>query len=144
MAEQKPHLLVFVQHKKCANVDEETFYKWYKEELNPEAVRLVKKYNILRYAVFYTPSGMRKPFEEEFHNKLQKPHWTVPDWDAATCYWVYDPDDLRALQADPEWTSRVNKMEEGWIDGKEISISIGHEIPYFENGEVKNTTVAAD
>ncbi|KAI0010866.1 hypothetical protein F4779DRAFT_575759 [Xylariaceae sp. FL0662B] len=144
MAEKKQLIMFLVQHRKKDNVDEEAFYKWYKEELTPEAVRLVKKYNIPRYSVFYTPSSFRKPWQEEFHDRLQKTHWTVPNWDAATCYWVYDADNLRAMQADPEWSSRVNAMEEPWVDGKDIAISVGHEIPYFENGEVKNTEIAKD
>ncbi|XXH02498.1 hypothetical protein Hte_008874 [Hypoxylon texense] len=132
-----------VQHKKKPDVDTEAFYKWYKDELMPECIRLVKKYNIPRYSVFFTPPAVRQPWRDDFENRLQKPHWSIPDWDATTCYWVRDPEDLKQLQADPEWTSRVNAMEEPWI-ASAISISIGYETIYFEDGTVMNTTVATD
>ena len=51
---EKPagHLWKFqVQHKKRPEVDTDAFYTWYKEELMPECVRLVKKHNIPRYSV---------------------------------------------------------------------------------------------
>ncbi|RYP92159.1 hypothetical protein DL770_001740 [Monosporascus sp. CRB-9-2] len=132
-----------VQHKKRPEKDPEAFYNWYKDKLMPECVRLVKKYNIPRYSVFYTPPALRQPWREEFDNRLQKPHWGIPDWDATTCYWVHHPDDIRKLQADPEWTSRVNAMEEDWI-ASAVHISIGYETVYFDDGKVLNTTVAAD
>lgn len=40
-----------VQHKKKDEIDEETFLKWYKEELMPECVRILKKHDILRFSV---------------------------------------------------------------------------------------------
>ncbi|KAI1631872.1 hypothetical protein F4809DRAFT_630205 [Biscogniauxia mediterranea] len=142
--QQGGELLKFVvQHKKNPDVDDEAFFKWYKEELMPKVMRLIKKYNIVRYSIFYTPSHFRAPLQDEFHNKLDKPDWTVPDWDATTCYWVHSLDDLRALQADPEWRAKINGMEEPWI-AKELNISLGYETIYYEDGVVKNTTVAED
>jgi hypothetical protein len=53
MADLKVHEVwkYVVQHKKKDEIDEETFLKWYKEELMPECVRLLKKHNIPRFSV---------------------------------------------------------------------------------------------
>ncbi|KAK7750073.1 hypothetical protein SLS62_008066 [Diatrype stigma] len=133
----KEVLKVDVHHYKLSSVSDETFEKWFHEELTPKWIILVKKHNVLRYTATYTPPRFRNELGPQLD--MVRPGWKISGSDVTLTYYVRDIDDLRALLGDPEYQKRGRESEEGFIDSTKGELHVGWETVYFEDGEIKNT-----
>ena len=84
---------------------------------------------------------MRAAFGDELQNKLGKTGWEMSPFDAVTTYWVRNPDDMRGLLADPDWTGKMGANEEGWIDTERATVMAGFETIYIQDGKIVNLDI---
>lgn len=57
-------------------------------------------------------------------------------YDAASIYWTTDFQNVRNMLADPDWTTKVTKSSEGWLDTKRADVQIGVQTTFIDNGNI--------
>jgi hypothetical protein len=88
------------------------------------------------------------PFKEKFQADLdtfkggRDAGWKMASYDAATIYWVSDPQKLRNLVSDPEY-QKIIEFEKGWIDQNRVDVQAGTQYTFIENGSIVNTVTKA-
>ena len=60
-------------------------------------------------------------------------------YDAATIYWVTDPQKIRNMLNDPDWNNKVALFEKGWIDQNKVDVQAGTQTTFIEDGVIVNT-----
>ncbi|KAK6074547.1 hypothetical protein SCUP515_06419 [Seiridium cupressi] len=113
--EPMPMLKVSVPHYRDKARDEETWTKWYLEEQIPRFVPIAQKHGIDRVELAMAP------------------------YDAATIYWVTDPQKIRNMLNEPIWMDKVTPSEKGWIDQNKVDVQAGQQTTFVEDGKVINT-----
>jgi hypothetical protein len=63
----------------------------------------------------------------------------VAPYDAATIYWVTDPQKIRNMLNDPVWLEKVTPFEKGWIDQNKVDVQAGTQTTFIEGGKIINT-----
>ncbi|KAK6075188.1 hypothetical protein SCUP234_07891 [Seiridium cupressi] len=127
--ELMPVLKVSVLHYRDKARDEETWTKWYLEEQIPRFVPIAQKHGIDRV---------------ELANLDQlkggcAAGWSMAPYDAATIYWVTDPQKIRNMLNEPIWMDKVTPSEKGWIDQNKVDVQAGQQTTFVEDGKVINT-----
>lgn len=164
MAEQQqqmPMLKVSVLHYRDKSHDEATWTKWYLEEQIPRFVPMAHKHGIDRceLASLLFPLSpllntlsantekylMPDAFKQQFQVDLDQlkggcaAGWNMTPYDAATIYWVTDPQKIRNMLNDPDWNSKVVVFEKGWIDQTKVDVQAGTQMTFIEDGKIVNT-----
>lgn len=70
---------------------------------------------------------------------MNRPNWTVPDYDIVMSYWLQDLSTMQTLAADPEWHALEEEAQK-WANMDVGHFVIGHEIvmlPAGNSGEVR-------
>lgn len=57
-------------------------------------------------------------------------------YDSASIYWTNDFQNIRNMLADPDWTTKVAKSSEGWLDTKRADVQIGVQTTFIDNGNI--------
>ncbi|GFF75231.1 hypothetical protein IFM53868_01529 [Aspergillus udagawae] len=117
-------------------VSEEAFMHWFTNQFLPRAVPIMKKHNILKYAVQKTDPKISSTFQAEVHQV--PPGWKVNDCDLLLEYWVYDLEDIKDLASDPEWIQTALGDGNDWLDTSKSTICVGYDTTYVEYGAVVN------
>lgn len=65
---------------------------------------------------------------------MNRPNWTVPDYDIVMSYWLRDLTDMRGLTADPEWHA-VEEEAQKWANMADGHFVIGYEIVMLPAGD---------
>ncbi|ROW02527.1 hypothetical protein VMCG_06052 [Cytospora schulzeri] len=142
MATQQPPLLkLSVLHYRNQLHDEETWTKWYTEEMLPRFIPIVHRHGIERVETYFTPSTFKQMFQADLDQMKggSAAGWNMAPYDAATIYWFSDPQKLRNMLADPDWEGKVAKFEKDWIDLTKVDVQIGTQTTYIEDGKIVNT-----
>ncbi|KAK4159050.1 hypothetical protein QBC43DRAFT_304971 [Cladorrhinum sp. PSN259] len=123
-----PHLVKLdVCLYKKEDVSHDDFMKWMQEEYNPRAVPIIKAHGVVQYSQTATPPCFREPFRNALVNQLNRPKWTVPDYDIVITYWLHDLDLMEGLRNDPKWV----ELEEEAL--KWANMTLGHVVIGREN-----------
>ncbi|KAJ5679527.1 hypothetical protein N7462_007771 [Penicillium macrosclerotiorum] len=125
-----------VEHHRKDGVSEEAFMHWFTNQYLPRAVPIMKKHNILKYAVQKTDTKVGAAFQAEVDQVW--PGWKVNDCDVALEYWVYDLESMKNLASDPEWIQTALEDENDWLDPSRSTIRIGYDTTYLESGAFMN------
>ncbi|KAI0101743.1 hypothetical protein GGR51DRAFT_529207 [Nemania sp. FL0031] len=139
--EQKPLMKMTVLHYRNPSRDEKTWTEWYLKEHVPRFVPIVHKHGIDRFELYMTPSE----FKEQFKTDLEKykggssEGWNMAPYDAATIYWVTDPQKVRNMLSDPDWNNKVIAFEKDWIDQSRADVQLGFQTTFIEGGKIVNT-----
>jgi hypothetical protein len=62
---------------------------------------------------------------------MNRPEWTVPDYDIVMSYWVRNLEDMAGLTSDPEWVA----LEKDAVRLSNPSLGhfvVGHEVELFD------------
>lgn len=122
------------------------FVKWCTENYPPKAIPIMKKHNIIKWTEVsrvsskpcrgpeitspwtqtITPPHFREFTRNILHTELNRPKWTVPDYDIVMTYWVRSMDDMTALTTDPDWVE-LEKEATTISDPSIGHIIVGHE-----------------
>ncbi|KAL7628327.1 hypothetical protein AAE478_002527 [Parahypoxylon ruwenzoriense] len=106
------------------DVSFEEFIHWATEVYPVEATPLMKKHGMVKWTQTIIPPHQREPFRKLLKDDLQRPKWTVPDYDLVHTFYLRSHDDMKALTAEPKW----KELEE---EAKKLAnMSVGH----FVNG----------
>ncbi|GKT64019.1 hypothetical protein ColTof4_04433 [Colletotrichum tofieldiae] len=125
-----------VEHHRKDGVSEEEFMHWFTNRFLPRAVPIMKKHNILKYAVQKTDPKVGAAFQAEVDQV--RPGWKVNDCDLVLEYWVNDLESMKNLVSDPEWIQTALKEENDWLDVSRSTIRIGYDMTYLEYGAIMN------
>lgn len=66
--------------------------------------------------------------------------WNMAAHDAVVIYWVTDPQKLRDMLNDPDWSEKVVTFEKGWINQSKVDVQVGTQTTFIEDGKIVNTT----
>ncbi|KAH7304319.1 hypothetical protein B0I35DRAFT_445523 [Stachybotrys elegans] len=138
--QQMPMLKISILHYRDQSKDEETWIKWYLEEQIPRFIPIAHRHGIDRCELYVTPQAFKEKFQVDL-DELKggcAEGWTMAPYDAATIYWVTDPQKLRNMLADPEWNDKVVPFEKGWIDQHKVDVQAGTQTTYIEEGNIVN------
>ncbi|CRK25924.1 hypothetical protein BN1723_013758 [Verticillium longisporum] len=125
-----------VEHRRKNGVYEETFMHWFTGQFLPRAVAVLKKHNVLKYAVQKMDSQVGAAFQAEAGQV--RPGWKVNDCDLVLEYWVKDLESLKSLASDPEWIQTALEPGNDWFDMSGPTIRIGYDTTYLEHGYIVN------
>lgn len=165
MAEQQQQMpmmfKVSILHYRDKSRDEETWIKWYLEEQIPRFIPVAHRHGIDRCELVsptlfvrtrWNPSNANttkyitpQAFKEQFQGDLDQlkggcaAGWNMAPYDAATIYWVSDPQKLRNMLSDPDWNNKVAAFEKGWIDQNRVDVQVGTQHTFIEDGRIVNT-----
>ncbi|KAI1403700.1 hypothetical protein F4819DRAFT_450149 [Hypoxylon fuscum] len=142
MAEQQmPLIKISILHYRDQSHDEETWTKWYTEEQIPRFIPLVHKHGIDRCELYMTPAAFKQAFQPDLDNFKggSAEGWNMAPYDAAVIYWVSDPQKIRNMLSDPDWSGKVVAFEKGWIDQTKVDVQVGTQTTYVEDGKIVNT-----
>ncbi|KAG7145944.1 putative oxygenase like protein [Verticillium longisporum] len=109
---------------------------WFTGQFLPRAVAVLKKHNVLKYAVQKMDSQVGAAFQAEAGQV--RPGWKVNDCDLVLEYWVKDLESLKSLASDPEWIQTALEPGNDWFDMSGPTIRIGYDTTYLEHGEIVN------
>ncbi|KAK6207358.1 hypothetical protein LQW54_007185 [Pestalotiopsis sp. IQ-011] len=140
--EQKQLLKVSVLHYRDESHDEETWTKWYYEEQIPRFVPVANSHGIDRVELYITPKTLREYFQKDL-DELKggcATGWQMAPYDAATIYWVTDPQKIRDMLNDKIWQEKVTPFEKGWIKQNRVDVQAGYQTTFVEDGKIINTT----
>ncbi|GAB1317083.1 Putative dimeric alpha-beta barrel protein [Madurella fahalii] len=140
--QQMPMLKVSVLHYRDKSRDEATWAKWYIEEQIPRFIPLAHKHGIDRCELYLMPDAFKQQFQVDL-DQLKggcAAGWSMTPYDAATIYWVTDPQKIRNMLNDPDWNNKVVVFEKGWIDQTKVDVQAGTQMTFIENGKIVNTT----
>jgi hypothetical protein len=89
-----------------------------------------------------TPEALKTQFQTDL-DQLKggcAEGWFMAPYDAATIYWVTDPQKLRNMLNDPDWNNKVAAFEKGWILQNRVDVQVGMQTTFIEQGQIINTT----
>ncbi|OTA81102.1 hypothetical protein M434DRAFT_401490 [Hypoxylon sp. CO27-5] len=135
---QKPLLKFSVMHYKKERVSDEAFKKWYEEEQVPRCITIFKKYNIVKYSMYLTPTVLREAFDQELKERRNS-NWKMGDFSAVSSYWVHDADDLRNVLSSSDWAEKIAGPETDWVNMGSAVVLAGFETVYLDDGKIINT-----
>ncbi|KUI66623.1 hypothetical protein VM1G_02542 [Cytospora mali] len=76
----------------------------------------------------------REPLHHALKTAMDRPDWTIPDYDLVTTYWLHSLDDMQNLTMDPEWAEL--EKEAAAISNMSIGqFVVGHEKVQFEGNK---------
>ncbi|KAK1950799.1 hypothetical protein LY78DRAFT_594799 [Colletotrichum sublineola] len=125
-----------VEHHRRDGVSHEDLMHWFTTQFLPQAVPIMKKHNILKYAVVKADLKLGAVFQAELDQV--PPGGKLNDCDIALEYWVDDLETMKSLVSDPKWTQKALKDWNDWIDASRSTIRIGYDTTYLEHGAIKN------
>ncbi|KAI1342717.1 hypothetical protein F5Y15DRAFT_266079 [Xylariaceae sp. FL0016] len=136
-----PMLKVSVLHYRDPQRSEEEWTKWYTEEQIPRFIPMAHKHGIDRCELYLTPQTFKQQFQADLDNLKGgcAEGWNMAPYDAATIYWVTDPQKIRNMLNDPDWNDKVVPHEKGWIDQQKVDVQVGTQQTYIEGGQIVNT-----
>lgn len=90
---------------------------------------------------YMTPAAFKQAFQPDLDNFKggSAEGWNMAPYDAAVIYWVSDPQKIRNMLSDPDWSGKVVAFEKGWIDQTKVDVQVGTQTTYVEDGKIVNT-----
>ena len=88
-----------------------------------------------------TPPCFREPFRDGLVNQMNRPKWTIPDYDIVVTYWLHDLKLMEELRNDPKWVELEVEVLK-WANMTLGHMVIGRETILFGaegTGEVKES-----
>ncbi|KAH7312619.1 hypothetical protein B0I35DRAFT_513942 [Stachybotrys elegans] len=137
--QEMPMLKVSVLHYRDPSRDEETWIKWYMEEHIPRFIPIVQRHGIHRCELYITPQSLKDKFQADLDELKGDGDERMASYDAVITYWVTDPQQMRNMLTDPDWTDKVAAFEVGWIDLSKMDMQIGTQTTFIEGGAIVNT-----
>ncbi|KAH8893098.1 hypothetical protein GQ53DRAFT_745971 [Thozetella sp. PMI_491] len=137
MAEQQPPPLMkfSVCLYKKDDVSYDDFIKWSTEVYPVKVIPIMKRHGLLKWTETTYPPQLRELFRGALKTQLNRPNWTVPDYDLAMTYWIRGPEAMGPLTQDPDWL----ELEKEALTKANMEIGhfvVGYEIVQFDTGEV--------
>ncbi|KAI0384268.1 hypothetical protein F5Y04DRAFT_249403 [Hypomontagnella monticulosa] len=123
-----------VEHYRKPGVSDEAFMKWFQAQHLPNALPLMKKHGITKYAVHHRDAELCAALQAEFAKS--RPGWVTSRADLVLEYWLPSMSCLQALVTDPEWTEKAIKGQDDWVDMSKSIIHLGPDTTYLENGSI--------
>ncbi|KAK4221599.1 hypothetical protein QBC38DRAFT_461320 [Podospora fimiseda] len=135
MADQTPQQLIkfSVCLYKKPSVDSDEFATWLTKTYAGKAMPIIKKHGIVQWAQTIAPPHFRPPFREALIH-MNRPNWTVPDYDVVQSYWLKDITDMQRLTTDPEWL-KLEEEAQFWADMDLGHFVVGHEFIMLSGGK---------
>ncbi|KAE8373964.1 hypothetical protein BDV26DRAFT_296444 [Aspergillus bertholletiae] len=131
-----PTIKYTVEHHRKDGVSEEAFMQWFTNQFLPRAVPIMKKHNILKYAVQKTDPSVGAAWKAEVDR--MRPGWKVNDCDLVLEYWAYDLESMKNLTSDPEWIQTALEDENDWLDTSRSTIRMSYDTTFVESGSLMN------
>ena len=109
--------------------------------LIPFTLRYALEHQQLTFGQYLTPDTFKKQFQVDLDNLKGgcAAGWNMSPHDAATIYWVKDPQNLRNMLNDPDWNNKVAVFEKGWIDQNKVDVQVGTQTTFIEDNKIINT-----
>ncbi|KAI2622482.1 hypothetical protein GGR54DRAFT_598685 [Hypoxylon sp. NC1633] len=120
-----------VDHYRKEGVSEEALLKWFHEVHIPNAVPLMKKHGITKYAAHTRAPELCDAFQVALDSA--RPEWEISKADVVLEFWMPDMKCLSNLFLDPEWTEKAVKNQEDWINETISTVHIGYDTVYLED-----------
>ncbi|KAH8649151.1 hypothetical protein BX600DRAFT_474624 [Xylariales sp. PMI_506] len=120
---------------KHEHVSWEDLTKFATVDYPPRAVPVMKRHGLQKWTVTLNPPHFREPMREALKTQMNRPKWTIPDYDVIMTYWIRDLSAMGPLTQDPDWL----KLEEDAMKIANLetgSFLIGHETVEFQTDEV--------
>ena len=110
-----------VEYYRKDGVSEKAFVDWFTNQFLPRAVPIMRKHNILQYAIEKPDVRVGAAFQAE----VQGGGWKVNNCDFVMEYWVKDEKDMRNLAMDPEWA--LDEDTNNWLDMSKSTVRISND-----------------
>ncbi|KAI1390157.1 uncharacterized protein F4822DRAFT_225776 [Hypoxylon trugodes] len=114
------------------DVSYEDFIGWATGPYAEQVIPLMKKHGLVKWVQTVVPPQFREPLRQMLKGEMNRPGWTVPDYDLVHTYYLRSHDDLKALTLEPKW----HELEEE--ASKLSNVSIGHFVNGFEIVQFEN------
>ncbi|KAK3997953.1 hypothetical protein QBC44DRAFT_346713 [Cladorrhinum sp. PSN332] len=116
-----PHLVKLdVCLYKKDDISHDDFIKWLREDYNAKALPILQEHGVVKWAQTATPPCFREPFRQALVNQMERPLWTVPDYDIVISYWLNNLEDMQGVTQDPRWIELEKEASE------RANLTLGH------------------
>ncbi|EME41100.1 hypothetical protein DOTSEDRAFT_27677 [Dothistroma septosporum NZE10] len=121
------------------DISEEQFHNHWTNSHAPKVSSFLRKYGIVGYTQYHTPSWIRKEMAEKLHTLGSFATDNVSDFDGYVELWMPDLRCYEEARKDPYYASVITPDEEEFFDFSRSKITVGWEEVYIDprkDGEV--------